>query len=253
MRRDVALGRLCLAPALGGAGRPGNRAVDAPLRDVVHTVVGTQACDDHFFYRVVAATATQTVQGTLTTLSCTYDVPTTAPWLYVFRQTSGTPDGDLDLRDGADGFLRASGTSTAPGFTQTVTCPPDGSAQNSRAPITYDGRFGPSLSFAPNPADPKTVFVIWDVLSPPPLLDVEQIGPNCTPITAAAGSPFYQTAPIATLASTDPFTLQASVHWTIDAGPASLHSTCSGDVSISLTLQRVQEDGSPLSAPAPRG
>ena len=52
--------------------------------------------------------------------------------------------------------------------------------------------------------------------------------------------------PLATLRQRAPFTLSMTAPWTVDATDEPGHTTCTGNVTQSVTLQRVNADGSPL-------
>jgi hypothetical protein len=242
----------------GAAPDGANHAVDVTLRATSPAGVAegpwvADAAANTLYYRVTAASGTQTVAGTLvsgTGLGCTYDVPSPGPWTYTFGQTSGPPDGTVEIEPQfnlVSGNVRASGVSVEPAIVQTVTCPMGGGAVNNRDAITYTGKFGPVVGFDPVAGDPTKVTAYWGILSPPPILDVEMIGPNCNRRGSTAGTPFEATVPLATLRQRTPFTLSMSAPWTVDVTDVTGHTTCTGNVTQSLTLQRVNADGTPLS------
>lgn len=232
-----------------------NHAVDVTLRATSAAGVAegpwvADAAANTLYFRVVAASGTQTVDGTLdATGGCSYDVPSPGPWTYTFQQTTGAPDGTVEIEPEFNlisGNVRASGVSVEPAITQNVTCPIGGTVNN-RDAITYTGKFGPVVGFDAVAGDPTRVTVYWDVLSPPPILDYQMIGPNCNRRGSTAGTPFQSTVPLATLRQRTPFTLSMTAPWTVDVNDITGHTTCDGNVTQSLTLQRVNADGSPLS------
>jgi hypothetical protein len=207
------------------------------------------AAANTLYFRVIAASGTQQAGGKLeATNGCTYNVAVPPdPWAYSFSPTTGPPDGTLEIEFGfVSGSVRASGTSVAPAIDQERICPMGGTTVVHRAAITYNGKFGPSLGFGSVAGDPTKVTVFWDMLSPPPLLDVEMIGPDCRRQGSTAGTPFETIVPLATLRGRAPFTLTTAAPWTVDVTNILGHTTCSGTTSQSLTLQRVNADGSPL-------
>ena len=72
------------------------------------------------------------------------------------------------------------------------------------------------------------------------------VGPNCNRRGTTVGTAFETTVPLATLRQRTPFTLSMSAPWTVDATDGTGHTTCTGNVTQSVTLQRVNADGSPL-------
>jgi hypothetical protein len=240
----------------GASADAANHAVDVTLRATSPAGVAegpwvADAAANTLYYRVIAASGTQTAGGTLVSsigLGCTFNVPSLGPWSYTFALTSGPPDGTIEIEPEFNflgGSVRASGVSVAPAIEQTITCPGGGDFKT-RDAITYTGRFGPAVSFSHIPGNPSTVQVFWSVLSPPPLLDVEMEGPDCRPVGSTAGTPFETTVPLATLRQRTPFTLSTTAPWTVDKTDILGHTTCTGTTTQSLTLQRVNADGSPL-------
>jgi hypothetical protein len=238
----------------GAAPDAANHAVDVTLRATSPAGVAegpwvADAAANTLYFRVTAASGTQQAGGKLeATNGCTYNVAVPPdPWAYSFSPTTGPPDGTLEIEFGfVSGSVRASGTSVAPAIDQERICPMGGTTVVHRAAITYNGKFGPSLGFGSVAGDPTKVTVFWDMLSPPPLLDVEMIGPDCRRQGSTAGTPFETIVPLATLRGRAPFTLTTAAPWTVDVTNILGHTTCSGTTSQSLTLQRVNADGSPL-------
>jgi len=199
---------------------------------------GTEPPDDDLHYRVVSATASQTVTaGTREVSGCTWSVSDVGPWTYAFAATTGTPDGSvLTTTSGVAGSVRASGVSTRPAFAldfvcggSTVTTPVDA--------ISSTGRVGPQLGFFGDPGA-SSVTVTFGQITPAPILDVEGSGVDCTLQAGAAGG-FTETVPLTTLRQATPFTLSHTTSWTKAAGSTS----CTGVTTISMTLQRVNADG----------
>jgi hypothetical protein len=232
----------------GAAANAADRAVDVTLRATSPAGVAegpwtADAAASTLYFRVIAASATQTANGSLTNASCTYTSTTSGPWAYTFGATTGPPDGSLEIDDRfLSGNVRASGVSVAPSLTQTNCTVTPGS----RDAITYTGKFGPSLGFDATPGDPATVQVIFSVLSPPPLLDVEQVGADCRPSGTPTSPDWRTTLPLQTMRGRAPFTVSLDRPWTVDRTGVDGHHQCTGSTTVSMTLQRVAADGSPL-------
>ncbi len=72
------------------------------------------------------------------------------------------------------------------------------------------------------------------------------VGPDCRPAGSTAGTPFETTVPLATMRGRAPFTLTTTAPWTVNVDNILGHTDCTGTTTQSLTLQRVNADGSPL-------
>lgn len=234
---------------------PADRTVDVLLRATSPAGVATApwiatAPERELFFRVVGASGSQSATGTLADQNCSsIGAPDgVGPWTYAFQATTGAPDGTVSLSPaGANGSVRASGVSTVPAWTWTATCgsPPQTTTQP-RDPLSYSGRFGPSVSFFELPGDPATVDVVWDVLAPAPIFQWDLSGPDCTPDEFAAGSSFRRRMPLATLKQRGPFTITMDGPWSTTRTSGFMSTSCTGSTSLSLTLQRVGASGAPL-------
>jgi hypothetical protein len=199
------------------------------------------------YYRALAGSGSQTASGFLESGSCVYDqVGGVGPWTYAFERTSGEPDGEVIVdSSGVTGYVRSSGVSTLPAYTWRSVC---GSTTTTypHPPISYEGRFGPLVEFYPLAGQPQAVKALWSVLSPPPIFQVDLAGPVCTPDEFAPGSGFAGQVPLETLQQAAPFTISIDTPWTEVSEFGGLYTECEGHTTLSLTLQRVDADGSPL-------
>jgi hypothetical protein len=144
------------------------------------------------------------------------------------------------------GYVRSSGVSTLPAYTWRSVCGKTTSTYP-HEPISYEGRFGPLVDFFSVPGQPQAVKALWSVLSPPPIFQVDLAGPVCTPNEFEPGSPFATQIPLSTLQQRTPFTLSVDASWTEFFEAGGLYTECEGQTTLSLTLQRVDADGNPLS------
>ncbi len=237
----------------GGAASASGRTVDARLRatspagvaEAPWTADGNEA---PLYFRVLAGSGSQTASGFLESGSCTYDqVGGVGPWTYAFEKTSGPPDGEVTVDSfGVSGNVRGSGVSTLPAYTWRSVC---GKAITTfpHEPIAYEGKFGPAVEFSAVPGQPQAVKAQWGVLAPAPIFQVDLSGPSCTPDETEPGSKFAAQIPLSTLKQTAPFTLSIDAPWTEVSEFGDLYTECEGHTTLSLTLQRVNADGSPLS------
>ena len=213
------------------------------IRLQVIKVLSNTCQDNDLYYRVVAASGNDRADGTLTTASCVINATLAGPWTFAFTRTTGAPDGQLHVNQfGLSGSVIATGTSTT--TAQTISCNGSSTTLPSK---TFTGAVGPLLTFDPVAGRSDLVDVTWFELFPPLILGtVEVQGPDCRPNEASPGSGFHDTVPLSTLQRTTPFTLAHNTSFTVDGGPATLRSQCTGTYHASLTLQRVNANGSPL-------
>lgn len=232
-----------------------NRTVDVLLRATSPAGVASApwtatAPERELYFRVLGASGSQSATGTLADQNCSsIGAPDgVGPWTYAFQASTGAPDGTVSLSPaGANGSVRASGVSTVPAWTWKSTCgSPPTTTTIPRDPLSYSGRFGPSVSFYELPGDPATVDVVWDVLAPAPIFQWDLSGPDCTPDEFAAGSSFRRRMPLATLKGRGPFTITMDGPWSTTRTSGFMTTSCTGSTSLSLTLQRVGASGAPL-------
>ncbi len=223
------------------AGTTADLTVRAVSRAGIATTrwVASEPADDNLYYRVVDASATQHVSsGTAAGPPCSYSVQDVGPWSYSFAASTGPPDGSiLAGPSGSTGSVRSKGSLTRPAFTLEVDCGGGPVAMPVEA-ITFSG-VGPQLGFFGDPGA-SAVTVTFGQISPPPIFDIEGSGADCR-LPALTGG-FAQAVPLTTLQQTTPFTLSRTTTWSKDVGG----TTCAGTTEISMTLQRVRADGSPL-------
>jgi hypothetical protein len=235
-----------------GPASASGRTVDVRLRatspaGVAESPWTADSNEQALYFRVVGGSGSQTAYGTLESGSCVYDqVGGVGPWTYAFQQTSGPPDGEVLVDSfGVSGYVRGSGVSTLPAYTWRSVCSGTPSTVP-HAPISYEGKFGPTVEFFPIPGQAETVKAQWSVLSPPPIFQIEASGPDCTPNELEPGSAFAGQVSLSTLRQTAPFTLSIDAPWTKVSEFGGLYTDCEGHTTLSLTLQRVSADGSPL-------
>lgn len=236
-----------------GAASASGRTVDVKLRatspaGVAESPWTADSNEQALYFRVLAGSGSQTASGFLENSSCVYDqVGDVGPWTYAFQQTSGPPDGEVLIDSfGVSGFVRGSGVSTLPAYTWRSVC--SGTTSTfPHAPISYDGKFGPLVEFFPVPGQPQAVTAQWSVLAPPPIFQIEASGPDCTPNELEPGSAFAGQVSLSTLQQTAPFALSIDAPWTKVSEFGGLYTECEGHTTLSLNLQRVNADGSPLS------
>jgi hypothetical protein len=246
--------RIDLTMTADAAG-PADRTVDVLLRATSPAGVATApwtatAPERELFFRVVGASGSQSATGMLADQNCSsIGAPDgVGPWTYAFQATTGEPDGTVSLSPaGASGSVRASGVSTVPAWTWKSTCgSPPTTTSIPRDPLSYSGRFGPSVSFYELPGDPAAVDVVWDVLAPAPIFQWDLSGPDCTPDAFATGSSFRSRIPLATLKQRGPFTIAMDGPWSTTRAGGFMSTSCTGSTALSLTLQRVGSGGAPL-------
>lgn len=235
-----------------GAASASGRTVDVSLRatspaGVAESPWTADSNEQALYFRVVGGSGSQTASGTLESGSCIYDqVGGVGPWTYAFQQTSGPPDGEVLVDSfGVSGYVRGSGVSTLPAYTWRSVCSGTPSTVP-HAPISYEGKFGPTVEFFPIPGQSEAVKAQWSVLSPPPIFQIEASGPDCTPNELEPGSAFAGQVSLSTLRQTAPFTLSIDAPWTKVSEFGGLYTECEGHTTLTLTLQRVSADGSPL-------
>ncbi|MCW3016033.1 MAG: hypothetical protein JWO02_3125 [Solirubrobacterales bacterium] len=237
------------AEAPGAADRTADLLLRATSPAGVATAPWTAtAPETALYFRVVGASASQDIDGTLSNANCSsVGAPDgVGPWTFALQPTAGEPDGQLSLDGAIGGGVRASGVSTRPAWTYEATCgAPPTTTTTPKDPIVSTGRFGPLVSFYDVPGDAGSVRVVWDVLAPAPIFQQEALGPSCIPQTLWIPG-FNQQLPLSTLRQATPFTLSVNTAWTVDRTLVDGHTTCSGTTALSLTLQRVKADGSPL-------
>ena len=237
-----------------GPASASGRTVDVRLRatspaGVAESPWTADSNEQTLYFRVLAGSGSQTASGILEDGSCVYDQAggVVGPWTYAFEQTSGPPDGEVLVDSfGVSGFIRGSGVSTRPAYTWRSVCSGTPSTF-AHTPLSFDGKFGPTVEFFPVPGQSQAVVAQWSVLSPPPIFQVEASGPDCTPNELEPGSSFAAQIPLSTLQQTAPFTLSIDAPWTKVSEFGGLYTECDGHTTLSLTLQRVNADGSPLS------
>ena len=236
----------------GGAASASGRTVDVKLRATSPAGVAelpwtADSNEGALYFRVLAGSGSQNASGFLENSSCTYDqVGGVGPWTYAFEKTSGPPDGEVMVDSfGVSGYVRGSGVSTLPAYTWRSIC---GSTTSTfpHEPISYEGKFGPTVEFSSVPGQPQAVTAQWDVLAPAPIFQIEVSGPDCTPNELEPGSAFATQIPLSTLQQTAPFTLSIDAPWTKASEFGGLYTECEGHTTLSLTLQRVNADGDPL-------
>ncbi len=234
-----------------GAASASGRTVDVKLRatspaGVAESPWTADSAEQALYYRVLAGSGSQTASGFLETTSCVYDqVGGVGPWTYAFQQTSGPPDGEVLIDSfGVSGYVRGSGVSTLPAYTWRSVCGMTTSTFP-HAPISYEGKFGPSVEFFSVPGQAQEVKAQWGVLAPPPIFQVETDGPDCTP-NQSSDAAFAAQVSLSTLQQTAPFTVSIDAPWTKVSEFGNLYTECEGHTTLSLTLQRVNADGSPL-------
>lgn len=206
-----------------------------------------------YYYRIVSGTATQTVSGTETTTRGFHIDQKDPPvrWTWSFSPSSGPPDGSI-LKDGRYPYGSVvGGENQVTGDPWTWRTDEDGGHTHPMAGATYDG---PTVSFDTPPGDATRLIVYWHNLGIPdfqysadsgaPDGNYSTWGPDCAP--TGYGDLAGDSLPLAFFAQRQ-LTLSIDRDWHVDQTWTGLgHDVCTGHLTASMTLQRVQADGSPL-------
>lgn len=203
-----------------------------------------------FYYRVVGGTATQTVSGTRTNPNGSH-IDQVAPVQYVwnFAPGSGAPDGSITTDDGPYGAVKAPGEPITESAWTWRTDDDGGHIH----PVAARSWPGPALALYP-PADGQgRLAVHWNALGIPDYqysADVgpvdgsySTLGPDCRP--QAVADLASDSLPLSFFAQRR-LTLSIDRDWHVDRTLSLGHDVCTGHLSASMTLQRVQADGSAL-------
>ena len=195
---------------------------------------------------MTSAEAPSSSAGKGQNLNCTNTAQNVGPWTFDFRQTTGAPDGSIlfDSPTAFGGSVRATGIATRPGFVLAADCP-WGHTDYTVPPIVNDGRFGPAMTFEPVPGDPTRATLNWYPSRRRPTLDFDGHAIACEP-DIGAGTDFQATIPLSLLRKTTPITISPNIDWIVDKTFTGGTADCTGETSSTLTLQRVQANGSPL-------
>lgn len=202
-----------------------------------------------FYYRIVGGSATQRVVGTRTNPNGSHiDQVEPVQYAWSFTPSSGPPDGSVTA-DGPYGEIEAAAETTTE-HPWTWRTDADGGHSHPVGPRTWPG---PTVTMVPPPGDNRRLIVSWNVLGVPDLQysadlgapdgTYSTLGPDC--VNQAAADLASDSLPLSFFAQRS-FTLSIDRDWHVDRTSSLGHDVCSGHLSASLTLQRVQADGSPL-------
>ncbi len=202
-----------------------------------------------YYYRIIGGSATQTVSGTRTNPNGSrIDQVEPVQYAWSFAPSSGPPDGSV-TDDGPYGEIEAAAETTTEN-PWTWRTDDDGGHTHPVGPRTWPG---PAVTMYPPPGDRSRLVVYWDDLGVPDFqysADVgaqdgtySTLGPNCR---RQAGSDLASDSLPLSFFAQRSFTLSIDRDWHVDRTSSLGHDVCSGHLNASLTLQRVQEDGSPL-------
>lgn len=203
-----------------------------------------------FYYRIVGGSATQTVSGTRTNPNGSHiDQVDPVQYVWNFAPGSGAPDGSITTDDGPYGEIEAPGEPITESA-WTWRTDDDGGHVHPVGPRTWPG---PGIALYPPAGDQSRLVVYWNALGVPDYqysADVgatdgtySTLGPDCRP--QAIADLASDSLPISFFAQRR-FTLSIDRDWHTDRTSSLGHDVCTGHLSASMTLQRVQADGSAL-------
>ncbi len=203
-----------------------------------------------FYYRIVGGSATQTVSGTRTNPNGSLiDQVDPVQYTWTLAPSSGPPDGSLTTEGGLYGEVEPPGEQIIElGWTWRTD--EDGGHTHPIGTRTWPG---PGVTFIPPAGDDSRLIVTWNELGVPdyqysadlraPDGNYSPGGPNCR--TMALADLASDSLPLSFFAQRR-FTISIDRDWHADRTSSLGHDVCSGHLSASLVLQRVQADGSPL-------
>jgi hypothetical protein len=215
--------------------------------------VGGKPLGPPYYYRITGGSATQTVAGTETTTRGAHIDQQAPPvrWTWNFARTSGAPDGSV-TKDGRYPYGSVKG-----GEDQVQQDPwtwrtdEQGGHTHPVAGLTTDG---PTVSFDTPPGDATRLILYWHSIGIPDFQYSADVGapdgtystwgPDCAPM--GYGDLASDSLPLAFFAQRT-FTINIDRDWNVDQNRPGLgHDVCSGHLTATMTLERVQADGSPL-------
>lgn len=229
--------------AAGGKLRATSKAGIAELA----WAVGGKPAGPPYYFRIVGGTATQTVSGTRTTsngVHITQVSPVVTVWN--FQRSSGEPDGSIQM-DGKYPW----GQIEAPGkqlTEQAWTWKTDEHGTH-LLPVAAMNWGGPAVSLDTPAGDTTSLIPYWGQFTS---LDFQYDvggGTNLGFGTGGPSCPVYSLPgdahPLSFYAQRS-FTLTYDHEWDHDQSDTFGHDVCHGHITISMDLERVQADGSPL-------